>query len=356
MGLLALEVGVEILHPLFVFGDAGAFDFAEIHFAFIELGLEDGDVLLGELEFEARDFFGSVAFAKMARFLADGGADLLFFIGKIGFGDAEIHFCERDVGFRLGAEDRDLNVDAGVEIIAFEFLEKFGVVVEFGEQAVGGNQFERGIVAALFAGEAELFRADVGHVGLNRGVILHGHRDEVGAFLLGFAGKIFGSDLDRRFLLQAALVAEKDFEFVLAALELEDALCDQGFRELGASDFDGELEIFFFALLRDFENFVGAALFFLEEIERVADHDEFEIRGGSPRDHGGAARVFKEDALGLGLFLKFFGLAAEWFVDDLLRVTEAEELQGRGRPEFRECRRCILRRSLRRRWAEIEIW
>ena len=47
LGLLALEVGVEILHPLFVFGDAGALDFAEIHFAFIELRLEDGDVLLG---------------------------------------------------------------------------------------------------------------------------------------------------------------------------------------------------------------------------------------------------------------------------------------------------------------------
>ena len=101
LGLLALEVGVEIGHPLFVFGDAGAFDFAEIHFAFVELGLEDGDVLLRELEFEARDFFCGVAFAEMARFLADGGVDLLFLVGEIGFGDAEIHFGERDVGFCL---------------------------------------------------------------------------------------------------------------------------------------------------------------------------------------------------------------------------------------------------------------
>ena len=110
----ALEVGVEILHPLFVFGDAGAFDFAEIYFAFVELRLEDGDVLLSELKFETRDFFGGVAFAKMARFLADGGADFLLFVGEIGFGDAQIDFSERDVGFCLRAEDWDLYVDASV--------------------------------------------------------------------------------------------------------------------------------------------------------------------------------------------------------------------------------------------------
>ena len=160
MGMLALEVGVEILHPLFVFGDAGAFDFAEIYFAFVELRLEDGDVLLSELKFEARDFFGGVAFAKMARFLADGGADFLLFVGEIGFGDAQIDFSERDVGFCLRAEDWDLYVDASVEIVAFEFLKEFGVIVEFSEQAVGGDEFERGIVAVLFASEAELLCAD----------------------------------------------------------------------------------------------------------------------------------------------------------------------------------------------------
>lgn len=207
--------------------------------------------------------------------MADGGADLLLFVGEIGFGDAEIDFGESNVGFCLRAENRDLNVDACVEIVAFEFLEELGVIVEFGEQAVGGDEFERGIVAALFSGEAELLGADIGNVGLDRGIVLHRERDEIGACLVGFAGEIFGSDFDRSFLLQAALIAEKNFEFVLAAFELEDALCDQGFGELGASDFDGELEIFFFALLRDFEDFVGAALFFLEEIERVAHHDEF---------------------------------------------------------------------------------
>jgi len=71
---------------------------------------------------------------------------------------------------------------------------------------------------------------------------------------------------------------------------------------LGTRDFNGELEIFFFALLRDFENFVGAALFFVQKIERVANHDEFEICGGGTRDHG-AARVFEENALGSGLLL-----------------------------------------------------
>ena len=238
------------------------------------------------------------------------------------------------LAFVCGAEDRDLNVDAGVVVVAFEFLKELGVVVELGEQAVGGDEFERRIVAALFAGEAELFGADVGDVGLNRGVILHCERDEIGAFLFGFAREIFGSDFDRRVLMEAGLVAEKDFEFVLAAFELEDALRDQGFGELRASDFDGELEIFFFALLRDFENFVGAALLFVEKIERVANHDEFEICGGGARDDG-AARVFEKNSLRSGLLLKFFRLTAERFVDHLLGVGEAEE---RGRAAARSFR------------------
>ena len=121
LGLLALEVGVEVGHPLFVFRDASAFDFAEIHFAFVELRLEDGDVLLRELQLEARDFFGGVALAEMTRFLANGGADFLLFAGEVGFGDAEIHFGERDVRFGLRAENWDLNVDAGVVVVAFEF-------------------------------------------------------------------------------------------------------------------------------------------------------------------------------------------------------------------------------------------
>jgi len=226
LGLLALKVGVEILHPLFVFGNAGAFDFAEIYFAFIELGLKDGDVLLRELEFEAGDFFGGIAFAKVARFLADGGVDLLFFVGEIGFRDAEIYFGEGDVGSRLCAENGHLDLNASIEVVATECLEILVVIVEFGEQAVGRNEFERGIVAALFAGEAELLGADVGDVGLDRGVVLHRHGDEIGAFLFGFAWEFFRGHFDRSFLLQAALVAEEDFEFVLAAFELEEALGD----------------------------------------------------------------------------------------------------------------------------------
>jgi hypothetical protein len=83
-------------------------------------------------------------------------------------------------------------------------------------------------------------------------------------------------------------------------------------------------EIFFFALLCNFENFVGAALLFVEKVERVANHDEFEIGRGRARDDT-AARVFEEDALGSGLFLKLFRLATEWFVEHLLGVGEAEE-------------------------------
>jgi hypothetical protein len=231
LGLLALEVGVEILHPLFAFGDAGALDFAEIHFAFVELGLEDGDVLLRQLELQARDFFGGVAFAEMACFLTDAGADFLFLIGEIGFGDVEIYFSEGDVGLGLRAKNRDLNIDACVVVVALEFLKELGVVVEFGEQAVGGDEFERRVVAALFAGEAELFGAYVGDVGLNRGIVLHRESNETCAFLFGFAGEIFGSHFDRRFLLQAALIAKKNFEFVLTAFELKDALGDQSFRD-----------------------------------------------------------------------------------------------------------------------------
>jgi hypothetical protein len=174
--------------------------------------------------------------------------------------------------------------------------------VEFRQQAVDRNEFERRIVAALFAGEAELFGADVGDVGLNRGIVLHRERDEIGAFLLGFTGEVFGSYFDRSFLLEAALISEEYFEFVLAAFELEDSLCDQSFRKLGSRDFDRKLEILFFALLRDFENFVGAALFFMKKIQRVTNHDELEIRGGGARDDG-AASVFEKDALGFGLLL-----------------------------------------------------
>ena len=86
--------------------------------------------------------------------------------------------------------------------------------------------------------------------------------DQIRAFLFGFAGEIFGRHFERRVLLQAGLIAQENFEFVLAAFELENALRDEGFRELRAGDFDRQLEIFFFALLRDFENFVGAGLLF----------------------------------------------------------------------------------------------
>ena len=107
----------------------------------------------------------------------------------------------------------------------------------------------------------------------------------------------------------------------------------KSFRKLGARNFDGEFEIFFFALLGDFQNFVGAALFFTEEVERVANHDEFEIRGGGARDDG-AAHVFKKDALRFGLLLEFFRLAAKWFVNDLLGVSEAEERGGAAAGSF----------------------
>ena len=118
--------------------------------------------------------------------MADGGADFLLLIGEVRFGDAEIHFGERDVRLGLRAEDWNLDVDAGVEIVAFEFLKELCVVVEPCEQAVGGDELKRGVVAALFAGEAELFGADVRNVGLDRSVILHSKSDEVCAFLLSF--------------------------------------------------------------------------------------------------------------------------------------------------------------------------
>src|ERR1700676_2332947 len=85
--LLALEIRIEVGHPLVTFFETGFFDLAHVDSAFGELRLEYGDVLLRELQLETSYFLGGVALAQAPGFHADRGADFCFLVGELGFGD-----------------------------------------------------------------------------------------------------------------------------------------------------------------------------------------------------------------------------------------------------------------------------
>ena len=211
---------------------------------------------------------------------------------RLAFAASQIYFGEADVGFGLRAEDRDLHLNSGVKIVALKGAEELVVIVEFAEHAINADEFERWKVAALFALEAKFLGAHIGFGQLQAGIILHGHGDEIGAFLFGLAGKIFGQDFHGLIRRISHLRAQENFQFVLAAFQLQNALRDLSFGELRLGDFHGQLETFAFASLRDFENFVGAVLFGAKQVERVANFAEFEISHGGAHDDA-VAHVFK---------------------------------------------------------------
>src|SRR6267142_6065378 len=136
LGLLALEIGIQVSQPAVVFLEASLLYFAHVDPAFGKLRLKYAHILLSELQLQAGDFLGSVALAQTAGLDADGGADLRLLVGESGFGNVEIDLGKSDIGLGLSAEDGHLHLNSGVDIVALESFKELVEVVESAEQAV----------------------------------------------------------------------------------------------------------------------------------------------------------------------------------------------------------------------------
>src|SRR5258708_9941721 len=147
LGLLALEIGVEVSKPRVVLLEPSFLNFANINAALSKLRLKYAHILLSELQLQAGDFLGSVALAQTAGLDADGGADLRLLVGESGFGNVEIDLGKSDIGLGLSAEDGHLHLYTGVDIVALESFKELVVVVGSPEQAVDANQLYGGGIA-----------------------------------------------------------------------------------------------------------------------------------------------------------------------------------------------------------------
>src|SRR5262249_50068135 len=174
---------------------------------------------------------------------------------------------EADVGLYASTEDRNVHVDAEVEIVALKAIEKILVVVELSEHAINADQLHRGKVAALFTSQAELLGADVGLSHLQSCISLHRHGDKVGTLLLGFAGQILGRHFDGLVLGEPKLAAQENLQFVLASFEVDGALGDASLGQLSLGDFDRQLEAFGLAFLSDLQNPRGTVLLLGKKLE-----------------------------------------------------------------------------------------
>src|SRR5712672_842229 len=173
LGLLALEIGIQISQPAVVFLEASLLYFAHVDAAFGKLRLKHAHILLSELQLQAGDFLGGIALAQTAGLDPNGSTDFRFFVGESSFGYVEIDLGESDIGFGLSAEDGHLHLYTGVDIVALESFKELVVVVESPEQAVDANQLEGGVIAAFLASKAKLPGAHVRLRDLQRDVALH---------------------------------------------------------------------------------------------------------------------------------------------------------------------------------------
>src|SRR6266403_1483388 len=139
LGLLALEIGIQVSQPTVVFLEASLLYFAHVDAALGKLRLKDAHILLSELQLQAGYFLGGIALAQTAGLYADGVTDFRFFVGESGFGNVEIDLGESDIGLGLSAEDGHLHLDTGIEIVALESFKELVVIVESAEQAVDAN-------------------------------------------------------------------------------------------------------------------------------------------------------------------------------------------------------------------------
>src|SRR5438309_2121399 len=124
LGLLAAEVGVEEREPLVALIEARLLDIAQVDFAFLELGLQNAEVLLGELQLEAGNFLGGVGLADVARLLPNRGGNFGAPVSQGGFSGVEIDLREADIRLDASAEDGDVHVDPDIEIVALEMIEE----------------------------------------------------------------------------------------------------------------------------------------------------------------------------------------------------------------------------------------
>src|SRR5262249_8851447 len=189
------------------------------------------------------------------------------------------------------------------------------------EDAVDADELDGGKVTAPFAGQPELLGPDVGLRQFESCVVLEGRRNEIGAFLLGFAREILRGNFDALIFLKAELCAQKDLEFVFTGFELDGALDDACLGQLRFGDFDGKLESFRLAVLSDLQNAGGALLLLAQKLARMAHLSKFEISHGSARDYG-VLDVAQNDQLRSGLFLQFLAFATKRLAEDLFRGSD----------------------------------
>src|SRR5258705_13966010 len=73
LGLLALEIGVEVSQPPVVLLEPSFLNFANINAALSKLRLKDAQILLSQLQLQAGDFLVVVSLAQTAGLRARGG-------------------------------------------------------------------------------------------------------------------------------------------------------------------------------------------------------------------------------------------------------------------------------------------
>src|SRR5258708_19157658 len=105
LGLLALEIGVEISQPAVVFLEPSLLYFAHVDAAFGKLRLKHAHILLSELQLQAGDFLGGIALAQTAGVYPARGGVFRFFVWVGRFSVRAGGLWAREVSVVLRAED-----------------------------------------------------------------------------------------------------------------------------------------------------------------------------------------------------------------------------------------------------------
>src|SRR6202034_1124008 len=234
------------------------------------------------LEVETCHFPAGVPLAHAAGLLLDVEADLLALVAEHDLGFAELALGKSDIGMGLRRKDGYLDLNANVDVIAFELLVKLEVVIEFAQDAVLPDDVYCGPVASFLAFE-NVFAGGTLVFGFREAlVVLDCHLFDVAFRLRGGQllreGVIGRLDLERLAFGNTGKIAKLRLEIVAAVFELDDAVGNAGSAELRARDFDRELLIGGDAVADGLEDFFSAHLFSAQQLQRVADLRELEIR------------------------------------------------------------------------------
>src|ERR1700730_11075547 len=127
--LLPRIVGIEEDQPLIVFIEVCRFQISQAAAALIELHLQNVQIFLGELQFEARHVSRKIGFAHLPRHAPDIERKLAAFFREQQLSGAQIGSRKCDCGRGAGGKNWDANFQTKYDIVTLKFLEEIGVIV-----------------------------------------------------------------------------------------------------------------------------------------------------------------------------------------------------------------------------------